>query len=144
MQEDMSSEASVSNVIDRESIIGILWRSRHKVLRRRGIADLVGTIIIGFFVLDDYRRISHDERNSNYEKLTTIINLEAHIIWAVLAMFDLACSTGIGKYVVEVRSSIARRSKASRRVRNWRQRFVYGKSAGFGARQGQSWSIQRR
>lgn len=138
MHEGVSSEASVSNVIGRESVIGILWRSRHEVLRRRSVADLVGAIIIGLFVLDDYRRISHDERNSNYEKLTTIINLEAHIIWAVLAMFDPACSTSIGKYVVEVRSNIALRSKASRRIGNRRQRFVYGEPAGFGARQGQS------
>ena len=136
MHEGVSSEASVSNVIDRESVIGILWRSRHEVLRRRGVADLVGTIIIGLFVLDDYRRINHDERNSNYEKLTTIINLEAHIIWAVLAMFDLACSTSIGKYVVEVRGNITLRSKASRRIGNRRQRFAYGEPAGFGARQG--------
>jgi hypothetical protein len=65
LHEGMSSEASASNVVDRESVIGILWRSRHEVLRRRGVADLIGAIIIGLFVLDDYRRISHDERNSN-------------------------------------------------------------------------------
>ena len=114
----------------------IFWRSRHEVLRRRSVADLVSAVISGYFVLDYYSRISHDECSGNYEKPTIIINLEAHIIWAVLAMFDLACSTSIGKYVVEVRGNITLRSKASRRIGNRRQRFAYGEPAGFGARQG--------
>jgi hypothetical protein len=58
----MSSEASASNVMDGESVIGILWRSRHEVFRRRG-----ATIIIGLFMLDDYRRISHGEHIADYE-----------------------------------------------------------------------------
>ena len=96
----------------------ILWRSRHEVLRRRSVADLVSAVTGGYFVLDYYSRISHDEHNANYEKFTIIINLEAHIIWAVLAMFELACSTSIGKYVFKVRNNIPLRSKASRRIGN--------------------------
>lgn len=114
----MSGEASVFDVMEWESVVVILWRSRHEVLRRRSVADLVSAVISGYFVLDYYSRISHGKQNANYEKLTIIINLEAHIIWAVLAMFDLACSTSIGKYVFEVRSNIALRSKASRRIGN--------------------------
>ena len=114
----MSGEASVFDVMEWESVMVILWRSRHEVLGRRSVADLVSAIISGYFVLDYYSRISHDEHNANYEKLTIIINLKAHIIWTVLAMFDLTCSTSIGKYVFEVRSNIALRSKVSRRIGN--------------------------
>src|SRR3954454_14802036 len=117
--------------------MAILWRSRHEVLRRRSITDLASLVIIRQFVLDDYSRINLDEHNANYEKLTIIINLEAHIIRTLLAMFDLACCTSIGKYVVEVRSSIALRSNESQRIGNRWQRFAYGESAGVGARERQ-------
>lgn len=140
MKEDMRSEASVVKVVEGNCISAIFWRSRYKMLRRRGFISLVAVFVVANLVLNDFHKISHQEHTDNVGYLTIVVNFEADIVRT--AALDPTLYTGIGKDVVEVRSGTAIWSSAVSRAGNWWQRFVARRPVQLGIRQLQCMTTQ--
>lgn len=114
----MRREARVVKAMKGDSILAALWCCRHKMLGGRSVTGLVGVVIVRHFVLNNFDTISRQENNANDEELTTVINFEADIVRAKLAMFDLAFQSCIGKDVVKVGIGTDLWSKAGWRIVN--------------------------